>query len=96
MNWVEFFTELTEDERRLGQLPGFTPKRIEQWLETYPIEELGLPNHTGAPPNAPLFIARVCGRVFHIRRLRFGQARAARSSQVAQALDPLQRCLVFQ
>jgi len=47
--WVEVFPELTEDERRLGQLPGFTSERIEQWLETYPIEELGLPNHTGSP-----------------------------------------------
>ena len=48
--WVEVFPELTEDERRLGQLPGFTPERIEQWLETYPAEVLGLPNHTGSPP----------------------------------------------
>jgi len=47
--WVEVFPELTEDERRLGELPGFTPARIEQWLETYPIEDLGLPNHTGSP-----------------------------------------------
>ena len=47
--WVEVFPELTEDERRLGQLPGFTPERIEQWLETYPIEELGLPNNTASP-----------------------------------------------
>lgn len=47
--WVEIFPELTEDERRLGQLPGFTPNRIEQWLETFPIEELGLPNNTAAP-----------------------------------------------
>ncbi|SDN50598.1 Phage Mu protein F like protein [Lutimaribacter pacificus] len=52
--WVEVFPELTEDERRLGQLPGFTPERIEQWLETYPLEELGLPNHTGSPiPDDP-------------------------------------------
>jgi hypothetical protein len=47
--WVEVFPELTEDERRLGQLPGFTPERIEQWLETYPAADLGLPNTTGAP-----------------------------------------------
>lgn len=47
--WVEVFPELTEDERRLGELPGFTPERIEQWLETYTIEELGLPNNTGSP-----------------------------------------------
>lgn len=52
--WVEVFPELTEDERRLGQLPGFTPERIEQWLETYPIEDLGLQNHTGSPiPDDP-------------------------------------------
>lgn len=52
--WVEVFPELTEDERRLGELPGFTPERIEQWLETYPIEELGLPNNTGSPiPDDP-------------------------------------------
>lgn len=47
--WVEVFPELTEGERRLGELPGFTPERIEQWLETYPIDELGLPNNTGSP-----------------------------------------------
>jgi hypothetical protein len=47
--WVEVFPGLTEDERRLGQLPGFTPERTEQWLETYPAEVLGLPNHTGSP-----------------------------------------------
>jgi len=52
--WVEVFPELTEDERRLGELPGFTPERIEQWLETYPIEDLGLPNTTGSPiPDDP-------------------------------------------
>ena len=47
--WVEAFPELTDDERRLGELSGFTPERIEQWLEIYPIEELGLPNNTGSP-----------------------------------------------
>lgn len=53
--WVEVFPELTDDEIGLGQLPGFTPERIEQWLETYPIEELGLPNHTGSPiPDDPI------------------------------------------
>lgn len=52
--WVEIFPELTEGERRLGELPGFTPERIEEWLETYPIEELGLPNNTGSPiPDDP-------------------------------------------
>jgi hypothetical protein len=47
--WVEVFPELTDGERRLGELPGFTPERIEQWLETYPAEVVGLPNHTGSP-----------------------------------------------
>ena len=45
--WVEVFPDLTEDARRLGELPGFTPERIEAWLETYPAEDLGLPEHTG-------------------------------------------------
>ncbi|MDV4170014.1 hypothetical protein R1W00_18175, partial [Rhodovulum sp. FJ3] len=32
----------------------FTPERLDQWLETYPIEDLGLPNHTGSPiPDDP-------------------------------------------
>ena len=52
--WVEVFPELTDDERRLGQLPGFTPERIEQLVETVPIEDLGLPTTTGAPrPDDP-------------------------------------------
>ncbi|MDS0927638.1 hypothetical protein [Rhodobacter capsulatus] len=48
--WVKVFPELTGGERRLGELPGFTPERIDQWLETYPAETLGLPNHTGSLP----------------------------------------------
>jgi hypothetical protein len=52
--WVEVFPELTEGEKRLGELPGFTPGRIAAWLETYPVEVLGLPNHTGSPiPEVP-------------------------------------------
>ena len=47
------------------------------------------------PPKAPSFITRVCGFGFHIRRLRFGQARRARSPQIAQALDALQRVFGF-
>jgi hypothetical protein len=30
-------------------LPGFTPERLDQWLEEYPAEELGLPVDTGSP-----------------------------------------------
>ena len=47
--WVEVFPELTGGERRLGELPGFTPQRLEEWLETYPAGVLGLPIHTGSP-----------------------------------------------
>jgi SPP1 gp7 family putative phage head morphogenesis protein len=45
--WIEVLPELTEDERRLGQLPGLTPARIEAWLESYTAEELGLSHRTG-------------------------------------------------
>ena len=48
--WVEVFPELTEDERRLGQLPGFTPERLDQFREEYPAEGPDLPNHTGQGP----------------------------------------------
>ena len=43
------------------------------------------------PPEAPSFIMRVCGFGFHIPRFRFGQARRARSPQIAQVLDALGR-----
>jgi hypothetical protein len=42
-------------------------------------------------PKAPSFITRVCGIGFHIRRFRFGQARRARSPEIAQAQGALQR-----
>ena len=45
--WVEVFPELTEGERRLEELPGFAVERLDQLAEAYPIEELGLPHHTG-------------------------------------------------
>lgn len=47
--WVEVFPELTEDERRLGDLPSFTPERLEEIRESYAPEDLGLPTHTGTP-----------------------------------------------
>ena len=43
------------------------------------------------PPEAPSFITRVCGFGFHILRRQFGQARRARSPQIAQALGARQR-----
>jgi SPP1 gp7 family putative phage head morphogenesis protein len=48
--WAEVFPELTDDERKLGQLPGFTPERLDQFREEYPAEVLGLPIHTGHGP----------------------------------------------
>ncbi|MEX5577632.1 Shedu anti-phage system protein SduA domain-containing protein [Pseudophaeobacter sp. A-200-2] len=43
------------------------------------------------PPEAPLFITRVCGSGFHILRRLIGQARRARSPQIAQASGALLR-----
>ena len=43
------------------------------------------------PPEAPSFITRVCGSGFHNLRFRFGQARRARSPQIAQASGALLR-----
>lgn len=48
--WAEVFPELTDDEKKLGQLPGFTPERLDQFREEYPAEALGLPIHTGHGP----------------------------------------------
>ena len=31
--WAEVFREMTEDEKRLGQLPGFTPEQMEAFRE---------------------------------------------------------------
>lgn len=47
--WVEEFPDLTEDERRLGDLPGFTPERVDAFHESYAPEGPGLPPHTGTP-----------------------------------------------
>lgn len=53
--WAEVFPGLTDDEKLLGQLPGFTPERIEEFREEYPAEVLGLPDNTGsAPEDAPV------------------------------------------
>lgn len=53
--WAEVFPELTEDEKRLGQLPGFTAERIDEFREEYPADVLGLPDNTGgAPDDAPV------------------------------------------
>ena len=47
------------------------------------------------PPEAPSFITRVCGSGFHSLRFRFGQARRARSPQIAQASGALLRVFDF-
>jgi len=48
-------------------------------------------NMLDLPPEAPSFITRVCGFVFHILRRRFGQARRVRSPQIAQVHGALVR-----
>ena len=48
-------------------------------------------NYRDLPPEAPSFITRVCGSGFHSLRFRFGQARRARSPQIAQASGALLR-----
>jgi hypothetical protein len=45
--WAESYPALTEAEKRLGELPGFTPAQIEEFQEHYPAEDFDLPNHTG-------------------------------------------------
>ena len=52
-------------------------------------EKIG--NARDLPPEAPSFITRVCGFGFRILRRQLGQARRARSLQIAQALDAHQR-----
>lgn len=47
------------------------------------------------PPKAPSFITRVCGSEIHILRRQFGQARRARSRQIAQASGALLRAFYF-
>ncbi|WP_425596457.1 CHASE domain-containing protein, partial [Phaeobacter gallaeciensis] len=58
-----------------GHTPGF--------LFYAPYYRGGVPDDL--PPEAPLFITRVCGSGFHILRRLIGQARRARSPQIAQA-----------
>ncbi|MHA3916719.1 DUF1194 domain-containing protein, partial [Halovulum sp. GXIMD14793] len=57
---------------------GVRPERIYDLLDWGDIT-------VDLPPEAPSFITRVCGSGFHIRWFRFGQARRARSPQIAQA-----------
>jgi hypothetical protein len=48
--WTEVFPELTEDERRLGELPGFTGEQQEAFILADPVLNDGLPAHTGHAP----------------------------------------------
>lgn len=47
------------------------------------------------PPKAPSFITRVCRSGFHSLGFRFGQARRARSPQIAQAPGALLRVFCY-
>lgn len=57
---------------------------------TVPIGGLGN-KCSDLPPEAPSLITRVCGFGLYSLRRRFGQARRARSPQIAQASDALLR-----
>lgn len=48
--WTEVFPELTEDERRLADLPGFTAEQQEAFILADPAQNDGLPAHTGHVP----------------------------------------------
>lgn len=48
--WTEVFPELTEDERRLAELPGFTAEQREAFILADPVLNDGLPAHTGHAP----------------------------------------------
>lgn len=48
--WTEVFPELTEDERRLAELPGFTAAQQEAFILADPVLNDGLPAHTGHAP----------------------------------------------
>ncbi|MDO5622126.1 MAG: hypothetical protein Q4G24_11730 [Paracoccus sp. (in: a-proteobacteria)] len=50
--WTEIFPELTDWEKALGELPGFTAAQAETFQEGFTIAPPALPNHTGQP--APL------------------------------------------
>ena len=48
--WTEVFPELTADERRLAELPGFTAGQQEAFILADPVLNDGLPAHTGHAP----------------------------------------------
>lgn len=48
--WTEVFPELTEDERRLAELPSFTAEQQESLILADPVLNDGLPAHTGHAP----------------------------------------------
>ncbi|MEJ6395811.1 EndoU domain-containing protein [Gymnodinialimonas sp. 2305UL16-5] len=46
--WTEVLPVLTDGERRLGQLEGFTTEQLDEFIEFYPLEDLSLiPSTTG-------------------------------------------------
>ena len=52
--WTEVFPELTEDERRLGELPGFTAEQQEAFILADPVLNDGLPATGHAPEGDPV------------------------------------------
>lgn len=48
--WTEVFPELTEEERRLAELPGFTAEQRDAFILADPVLNDGLPAHTGHAP----------------------------------------------
>ena len=69
--------------------PEFIAQKVRDWIGAVGAKTADL------PPEVPSFITRVCGSGFHNPWFRFGQARRARSPQIAQALGALLRVFGF-
>ncbi|MHA3914516.1 hypothetical protein, partial [Halovulum sp. GXIMD14793] len=74
---------MDEDDR--GRLVVMMPPKL------FDVDKMQIGMTADLPPEASSFITRVCGSGFHIRWFRFGQARRARSPQIAQASGALLR-----
>lgn len=48
--WTEVFPELTEDERRLPELPGLTAEQRETFILRHPAIAGDVEQRSGAPP----------------------------------------------
>ena len=65
--------EIIDQRQNEGVAPALDAKPVQSAIEI------------DLPPKAPSFITRVCGFGFHSLWVRIGQARRARSPQIAQA-----------